>query len=168
MDLGKRSTFHGHQTVGAKKVNKIMEDLKFSNKEIYKVTHLIKHHMFYYNIGEITDRGVRRLLSRVGKENMADLIDLRVADRIGSGCPKAKPYKLIDLERRIVEAQRQPLSVKMLKVDGYDVMNILKIKPGPKVGKVLNQLLEEVLDDPKRNRKRYLKKRIKEMGKTLD
>jgi len=124
--------------------------------------------MFYYNIGEITDRGVRRLLSRVGKENMADLIDLRVADRIGSGCPKAKPYKLIDLERRIVEAQRQPLSVKMLKVDGYDVMNILKIKPGPKVGKVLNQLLEEVLDDPKRNRKRYLKKRIKEMGKTLD
>jgi len=164
VDLGYRSTFYQHQIVGAKKTENIMRRLKFSNKEIKKVSHLVKHHMFYYNVGEITDKGVRRLLRRVGKENLKDLMDVRIADRLGSGCPKAKPYKLIELEKRIKEIQKEPITVKMLKINGHDVMEILKIKSGPKIGKILNALLEEILDEPRRNTKKYLIKRVKELG----
>ncbi len=165
VDLGYRSTFYQHQIVGARKTGNIMKRLKFSNKEIKKISHLVKHHMFYYNVGEITDKGVRRLLRRVGKENLKDLMDVRIADRLGSGCPKAKPYKLIELEKRIKEIQKEPITVKMLKINGHDVMKILKIKSGPKIGEILNALLEEILDEPKRNTKKYLIKRVRELSK---
>jgi hypothetical protein len=52
----------------------------------------------------------------------------------------------------------------MLKIDGEEVMRILNILPGPKVGWVLAALLEEVLDEPGRNTEEYLKKRAAELG----
>jgi len=54
--------------------------------------------MFVYGVDEVTEAGVRRLLRRVGPENMPDLINLRVSDRLGSGCPKGMPYKLRHLQ----------------------------------------------------------------------
>jgi len=105
------------------------------------------------------------LVSRVGYENIRDLIDLRIADRLGSGVPKAKPYKLRHLEYLIEKVRRQPISAAMLKVDGKDVMRVLGIAPGPMIGAVLAALLAEVLEDPKLNKKNLLEKRILELGK---
>jgi len=56
----------------------------------------------------------------------------------------------------------------MLKIRGDDVMKILNIPPSPKIGWVLNILLEEVLDDPAKNNREYLEKRLKELGKLAD
>jgi hypothetical protein len=56
----------------------------------------------------------------------------------------------------------------MLKVNGNDVMQILQIPSGPKVGWVLKALLNEVLEDPKKNNRDYLLKRIEELGKLSD
>jgi hypothetical protein len=56
----------------------------------------------------------------------------------------------------------------MLKVDGKDIMKILKIKEGPKVGKVLDILLTSVLDDPKKNKKELLEKEIKKLSKVTE
>ena len=53
----------------------------------------------------------------------------------------------------------------MLKINGNDVMNILSIQPGPKVGLILNALFSEVLDDPKLNELEYLEKRALELNK---
>jgi hypothetical protein len=91
-----------------------------------------------------------------------------MADRIGSGCPKAEPYKLRHLRYLIEKVSRDPISVKMLKVNGEDVMRILKIKPGPKVGQVLDILLGYVLEDPKKNEKEFLEKEIEKLGKFSD
>jgi hypothetical protein len=44
----------------------------------------------------------------------------------------------------------------MLKIDGKKIMEVAKIPAGPKVGLVLNALMEEVLDDPKLNTEEYL------------
>ena len=55
----------------------------------------------------------------------------------------------------------------MLKVDGKDIMEILKIQPGPRVGQILNVLLGHVLDDPKRNTTEFLTKEIEKLH-TLD
>lgn len=165
---GTDSTFYNHDIVGAKITRKILQRLKYSNEVIDKVSHLVRYHMFFYSLGDITDAAVRRLLARVGKDNIEEIIQVRICDRLGMGRPKAKPFKLIDLERRLHEVQLDPISVKMLKIDGTELMDLLKIKPSPKIGLLLNALLSEVLEDPKKNKKAYLQKRLKELNKLSD
>ncbi|MFH1662102.1 MAG: HD domain-containing protein, partial [Candidatus Falkowbacteria bacterium] len=163
--IGGDATFYNHDIVGAKVVKKIMIRLKFSNEDIEKVTTLIRNHMFYYNVDEVTESSVRRLIKKVGEKNLADLIDVRIADRLGSGVPKAKPYKLRHLEYVMEKVRKDPLSVKMLKINGDDLMKMLKIKPGLKIGAILDVLLSEVIDEPKLNNKKYLEKRSRELNK---
>lgn len=117
--------------------------------------------MFYYNVGEVSAASVRRLIVKVGKDNLKDLIDLRVADRLGSGTPKAMPYKLRHLQYMLEKVQNDPTSVKMLKINGSDLMSSLHIKPSPKVGALLDVLLAEVIEDPEQNNKENLLNRAK-------
>ena len=88
-----------------------------------------------------------------------------MADRIGSGVPKAEPYKLRHLRYAIEKVSKDPLSPKMLALKGNDIMDILSIPPGPKVGQILAVVLAEVLEDPARNSKETLETRIRELGK---
>jgi poly(A) polymerase/tRNA nucleotidyltransferase (CCA-adding enzyme) len=165
---GPDATFYGHEIVGAKMTAQILNRLKFPKKEIEKITKLVRYHLFYYNPGEVGESSVRRLVRKVGPENMEELLQVRMADRIGSGCPKAEPYKLRHLRYLIEKVSRDPISVKMLKVNGEDVMRILKIKPGPKVGQILDILLGYVLEDPKKNEKEFLEREIEKLGKFSD
>ncbi|MBI4812431.1 HD domain-containing protein [Candidatus Falkowbacteria bacterium] len=162
--IGGDATFYNHDLVGAKIAAQIMERLKFSKIDAEKVALLIRNHMFYYNVGEVTASSVRRLIAKVGEENLKDLIDLRVADRLGSSVPKAKPYKLRHLEYMMKKVQSDPISAKMLKINGDDIMALLAIKPGPKVGAILDVLLSEVIDNPDLNVREYLEKRTKELA----
>jgi len=162
------STFYNHEMVGAKMTAKIMDRLRFSKDIAEKVIHLVRYHLFYYNVGEVTEAGVRRFLSRVGPENVPDLIKVREADRIGSGVPKAVPYKIRHLLFMIEKVKQDPVHPKMLKVRGTDVMEILNILPGPKIGYILAILLEEVLDEPGKNTKENLESRIRNLGMLSD
>ncbi len=162
--IGGDATFYNHDIVGAKIAKKIMRRLKFSTADIEKITILIRNHMFYYNVDEVTASSVRRLIKKVGEENLKDLIDLRIADRLGSGVPKAKPYKLRHLEYMMKKVREDPLSVKMLKINGDELMKLLKIKPSVKIGAILDVLLSEVVEDPKLNNKKYLEKRSVELN----
>jgi poly(A) polymerase/tRNA nucleotidyltransferase (CCA-adding enzyme) len=161
---GTHSTFYGHEVVGARMVAVIMDRLKFPKDIGEKIVKLVRYHMFYYNVEEVTESSVRRLLVNVGKENVEDLLKLREADRIGSGRPKAVPYKLRHLKYIIDKVSTDPISVKMLKINGNDLMHELGIEPGPKVGLVLNSLLAEVLDDPTKNTAEYLRGRAHELS----
>ena len=160
---GQDSTFYNHDYIGAKITEKILRRLKFSNKIVEKTSLLVKNHMFYYNTGEVSEAGVRRLIARVGRENLKDLMDLRIADRLGSGTPKAKPYKLRHLEYLIEKVSKDPISPKMLKINGQDIMELLHIQPGPKVGAILKVLLAEIIEDPEKNNREYLEKRVKDL-----
>ncbi|MFH1714408.1 MAG: HD domain-containing protein [Candidatus Nealsonbacteria bacterium] len=165
---GADSTFYGHEVIGAKMAFQILSRLKFPKKEIEKIVKLVRYHLFYYNVEEVSENSVRRLVRQVGPESMEELLQVRMADRIGSGVPKAEPYKLRHLKYIIEKVAQDPISVKMLKVSGNDVMKILKMKPGPKVGKVLDALLELVLSDPKNNTKSFLEAEIERLGKLSD
>lgn len=158
------ATFYNHEYLGAKMVARIMARLKFSAAEQERVVNLVKNHMFYYNVGEVTAASVRRLIAKVGRENLKDLIDLRIADRLGSGTPKAMPYKLRHLQYMMEKVQNDPVSVKMLKINGEDIMSLLKIPPGPKIGAILDVLLAEAIEDPEINTKKILEKRAKELN----
>jgi hypothetical protein len=103
-------------------------------------------------------------LSRVGPENVDDFIKLREADRIGSGVPKAVPYKLRHLLFMIDKVKKDPISPKMLKINGNDLMKILDIAPGPKIGNILAILLDEVLENPEKNEAEALGNRAKELN----
>lgn len=165
---GPDSTFYGHEILGAKMTAQILGRLKFSKKEIEKISKLVRYHLFYYNVDEVGFSSVRRLVRKVGIENIEELLQLRMADRIGSGVPKAEPYKLRHLRYVIEKISQDPLSVKMLKVNGEDVMRILRINPGPKVGQILDILLGYVLDDPEKNNKDTLEKEIQKLDKLSD
>lgn len=165
---GPDSTFYAHEVVGAKMALKILDRLRFSKEIIEKVVHLVRNHLFYYNVGEVTETGVRRFISRVGIENVDDLLKVREADRIGSGVPKAVPYKTRHLQFMIEKLKADPVGPKMIVLNGSDVMKLLSIEPGPKVGWILSALLDEILDDPKKNTKENLEFRIENLGKLSD
>jgi len=158
------STFYGHEVVGAKMTEKIMTRFKFPKKTAVLIVKLVRYHMFFSDIEKITLSAVRRVITKVGPENVWDLMKLRACDRIGMGRPKENPYRLRKYESMIDEALRDPTSVGMLKIDGAEIMKVLNVKPGPKIGLMLHALLEEVLIDPKLNEKEYLEKRVKELN----
>ncbi|MDD4931131.1 MAG: HD domain-containing protein [Candidatus Colwellbacteria bacterium] len=161
---GPDSTFHNHEVIGGKMAVKILERLHFSKKTTERVSHLVRHHLFYYNVGEVTEAGVRRFISRVGEENIDDLMKIREADRIGSGVPKAVPYKNRHLKFMIDKVRRDPIAPKMLALNGNELMGNLGIEPGPRIGMILSILLESVLDDPSLNNKDFLSERARELN----
>jgi len=161
---GNDSTFYNHEIIGAQMAEKILNRLRFPKKDVEKIVNLVRYHLFYYNVDEVGEASVRRLVRNVGAENMEDLLELRMADRIGSGCPKAEPYKLRHFKYMIEKVSKDPISVKMLKINGEEVMKTLNIQPSPKVGMILDILFEDVLKEPKNNDKAYLSKRLSELG----
>ena len=158
-------TFYGHEVVGSRETEKILNRLKFPTKFIEKVTNLVRWHMFFSDTEEITLSAVRRMIVNVGPENIWDLMNLRICDRIGTGRPKEDPYRLRKYKAMVEEALRDPISVKMLKIDGNQIIKVTASAPGPKIGWTLHALLEEVIEDPKLNTEEYLENRASEMIK---
>lgn len=160
---GESATFYQHEYIGAKMVEKIMNRLKYPNRIIEKTVLLVKNHMFYYNVDEVGEKGVRRVLRKVGLENIGDLIDVRIGDRLGSGVAKAIPYKLRHFKFMVEKVSKDPISVGQLKINGNDLMKKLNLKPGPKIGAILEILLAEVIDDPEKNKIELLIERARQL-----
>ncbi|MDE2173402.1 MAG: HD domain-containing protein [Patescibacteria group bacterium] len=156
-------TFHGHEVVGSRVTKKALEDLRFSRETIDKVVKLVRWHMFFSDPDQITLSAVRRMITNVGEENIFDLLNLRICDRIGTGRPKEQPFRFRKYKAMVEQALRDPISVTMLNTDGSRIMEKFHMKPGPKVGYVLNALLEEVLDDSNLNTEEYLDKKTQEL-----
>ncbi|HUD04956.1 MAG TPA: HD domain-containing protein [Patescibacteria group bacterium] len=156
--------FHNHEVAGARIAAAVCDRLKFSKKDKEKVVILIRWHMFSVNENQ-TDAAIRRFIRKIGVENVKEMMDLRVADRLGGGTQTAESWRLKLFKEKIEEQLKPaPFSINDMTVDGNDVMRILNIKPGPIIGKVLNELFAEVDEDLKLNNKEYLEKRIKELG----
>jgi poly(A) polymerase/tRNA nucleotidyltransferase (CCA-adding enzyme) len=162
------STFYNHEVIGASITKRIMRRLRFSNDDIEYVTRLVRHHMFYYT-EEWTDSAVRRFMRNVGLDLLDDLFVLREADRIGSGKRQPGSVSISKLKARIqkIIEEENAISLKDLKINGYDIMNELGIKPGPTIGKILNSLLQIVIDDPSQNEKEKLLSLAKEIYNNL-
>lgn len=156
-------TFYGHDVVGGRVTREIMERLKFPKDLTEQVSMFVRWHMFFSDTEQITISAVRRLITAVGKENIWDLIDLRICDRIGTGRPKEEPYRLRMYQSMVEQALQDPISLKMLKTDGKRIMDVTHETPGPKVGHVLHALFDEVLEDPAKNTEEYLDRRAKEL-----
>jgi len=169
---GKNSTFYNHEIISATITKKILERLRFPSYISDKVVLLVKNHQFYYDPEINTDSSIRYLLSNVKKENILELSQLREADRIGSGCPKALPFRLrhflFRVEKVLNEMENKNLNLKTLKIDGDKLMKLLDINPGPRLGFILNILLSDIIGDLKLNTVKYLNTRAKELNELND
>ncbi|MCX6737520.1 MAG: HD domain-containing protein [Candidatus Parcubacteria bacterium] len=168
---GKEATFYNHEVESAKMFKAIANRLHLSNDLYSKIYTLVRYHGFLYEVDITTDASLRRLLVNVGRENIEDLAKVREADRIGSGCAKANPFKLrhflFRMEKILKELDGQNPGLQMLKVNGNDLMKE-GIKPGPRLGYILGILLEKVIDDPAINKKESLLKTVSELKEKND
>lgn len=170
-DLGKRGTFHkdkselitfyNHEIVGTKLARNIVKRLRISKKDSIKIIKLVRWHQFSINEKQ-TDKALRRFIRRVEVENLQDMIDLRIGDRLGGGARETS-WRFELFKKRLEEVQVIPFTVCDLKIDGNDVMKILNIKPGKKVGEVLDKLYEKVENKKLPNKRKELLQEIKKI-----
>ncbi len=155
-------TFYNHDTVGGHLILKIAKRFNLSKKQSDKLFKLVRWHLFTVDENQ-TDSAIRRFIKNVGLENIDDMMALRVGDRLGGGTQRAVSWRMEKFGERIKQVLKKPFSISDLKINGKDVMKALNIKPGPKVGEILNKLFEEVLEDASKNNKTYLLERIRQI-----
>lgn len=155
-DIGKPATladgrFHHHDAVGARQAEALLRRLRFPRAVIDEVSHLVHHHMFSVD-PDATDYAVRRFIKRIGRDNIDALFALRRADDIGSGAPPDDPDQAAFRARIEAEITAEVvLDRNALAIDGSDLMRELGLQPGPRLGGVLEALLDRVLADPALN-----------------
>jgi putative nucleotidyltransferase with HDIG domain len=183
-DIGKIKTkteddqgihYYGHDIEGAKIAESILERLRFSKKEISRISNLIRWHMFYYPSGEWrkengldgiynddsnnrhgwSDGAIRRFIKNVGGvDQLDDLIKLRIADAGSNKLSHFDPTEIEALQQRISEVYEKDMALKVsdLQIGGEELKK-LGYTPGPKFNEILSYLLEIVIEDPSKNNK---------------
>ena len=159
------ATFYGHEKRGSKLTQRILSRLRYSNQVIEQVCLLVDKHMFTTGV---TDKGVRRLIRKMGVDLIFPLLDLRRADVVAQG-KGGHTQDVDELEERIkLELEKKsPFGLKDLAVNGNDIMESFNLPPSPLVGKILNHLLEMVLDEPEANQKENLLKEAEYFLKSI-
>ena len=161
-------TFPGHEKArGA--IFADLETLKFSTGELAYIHGIITVHMRPLTETS-TPRAVRRLLATLEQLGLSweDFMRMRIADKKANRNPVKRPYTLSEIKTRLRLLKNQrgenrgsgAFTIKELAIAGREVMAILDIPPGPRVGEILAALLEKVLDDPALNTPEQLKELV--------
>ncbi len=161
MDTDSGASFYGHDRLGRDLAVKALKRLRYAGDLIEAVGILVEKHMFSENAGE---KGIRRLISKVGVDRIYDLIDLRKADTLAQGM--GQTTEGIEEFRSRVKAEiekKSAFGLKDLQIDGNDIKSHLGIGEGPLVGVILNALFEEVLDEPTLNDREKLLRLAREI-----
>ena len=155
-DIGKPATladghFHHHDVVGAEQAEALLDRLRYPRAATHEVVDLVRHHMFTVD-PDASDAAIRRFIKRIGRDRVDALLALRRADDIGSGRPGDSP-SLVAFRARIDAelAAEAALDRYALKIDGTDLIRELGVQPGPRLGRILDELVERVISDPALN-----------------
>ena len=142
-------TFYGHEIGGAKTAGRWLRDYRYPHDLTNEVVTLVERHMF---TSDVMEKGLRRLIRKVGLDLIFDLLDLRRADVVAQGMGGSTD-DVDELEARIRHEidKKSPFGLKDLPISGSDLMKLLKLESGPAIGEILNHLLERVLDYPEKN-----------------
>ncbi|PIT86918.1 MAG: tRNA nucleotidyltransferase, partial [Candidatus Magasanikbacteria bacterium CG10_big_fil_rev_8_21_14_0_10_43_6] len=147
---GRGWTFDMHEHLGRKMTKEIMRRLKFSNKDIWYVSELVRWHLQPIALMDkgVTDSAVRRLIVGL-QELLPDLLQLCRSDiTTGNQKKKIKRLKNYDyLDKRIIEVlETDKLRAFQSPVRGEEIMEVLGLKPGPTVGKMKKEIERAILD----------------------
>lgn len=162
--------FNGHPQVSVDLARHIfMHDLVLPTREKELVLKLIDKHDNPINPEH---KAIKRFLASTSEDFVRDWLILKEADLMDHRAAPGKEdkwndtlnrFELFKINLEIVVAENNALKVADLAVNGKDIIDLLKIKPGPVIGKVLNGLLEAVLDEKVLNDREALL----ELAKTL-
>lgn len=163
-DENGQRTFHNHEVVSASLARQIGQRLKLSKKDLNRLVKLVRYHQFSVSEKQ-TDKAIKRFIRKVGKNNVSDMLAVRTGDRLGSGA-KETSWRTELFKKRLIEVQKEPFSIKDLKINGHDVMKTLDIPPGPRVGQVLADIFKEVDKKQLANDRKILLTRLKKQPGT--
>jgi len=144
-----RMRFLGHPKDGAAVATEILERLRFSGKEVKLVEIVIKYHMRPGQMSQEempTRRAIYRYFRDCGEAGI-DILFLSLADHLATRGPNlnlsgwqehARLVKYVLTQR----AEQEKLVVPAQLVSGHDLINIFNIKPGPRMGQLLEAVRE--------------------------
>jgi poly(A) polymerase len=146
LEPGGTVSFYHHDVVGAKLASKRMKALRFDNDTTKAVSKLVELHLrfFGYSDQAWTDAAIRRYVRDAG-EQLVRLHILTRSDVTTRNKRKADQlsHAYDDLEKRIaIVMEQEELNAMRPDLTGEQIMEILNLKPGPKVGKAYKYLLE--------------------------
>ncbi len=145
--------FYGHDQQGAALAETLLRRLRYPNQLVETVTKLIRWHMFFIE-PKTGDGALRRLIAKVGRDQIDNLLELRRADIVATGRIDAGAWAYWrDLVQRFhaLLADDTVLGKDQLAVNGRDLMNHFGLRPGPVVGRLLDALWQRVLEEPAHN-----------------
>lgn len=149
--------FYGHPAASEEIAGRVLHRLKFDNDTIYMVKKLVKHHDQYI---EPQPKSVRRAVLRIGEDVFPLLLEVKAADVQAQSDflreKKQQNLKDVGMVYQKILEEKQCVSLRMLAVNGRDLMEQAGMKPGKELGEVLNELLDLVMEDPARNTREYL------------
>ena len=157
--------FFGHQNLSEEMLRKRLKELKFSNKFISDATSLVKRHMDCSNI--YTKKSIRKLLRRLGEENLRRLFDLQMADILATKHPATSNIDLGEKLLAEVLADNIPKNRSDLAIDGNDLIR-MGYPQGKIIGDLLRRIEEEILEENLENNKKAIEDFLTRMGKNLD
>ncbi|MEW6420305.1 MAG: HD domain-containing protein [Deinococcota bacterium] len=136
-----RTTFYGHERVGAELARQALTRLRLPGAEVDRVTALVRAHMAQLPTDE---REARRFVHR-RRDLLPDLLRLMLADREAARGPQSTPSTrhayAQGIERVLAALEEQPAPPPPL-LRGQDVMALLSVPPGPAVGEALRAVAE--------------------------
>ena len=141
----------------ARLTEEVMSRWRFPRRESEAVQKLVEQQESIYR-SSWTDGDVRRFMARAGRDFVEDLLDLasaRIRWRPG-GREAVKAIESLRDRAREELLEDPPLETNRLALTGRDVMRILHLPPGPRVGEILRELHEDVLEHPRWNRQDLL------------
>ena len=141
-----RVAFHLHEVKGARMTTRRLTALRFPNDVVKDVSRLVELHLRFhgYGEGEWTDSAVRRYVRDAGplltRLHVLTRADCTTRNR-AKAARLARAYD--GLEQRIAElSEQEELARLRPELDGNEIMRVLRVPPGPVVGRARNFLLE--------------------------
>ncbi len=135
---------------------RVLARLRFPRRTAQRVGRLLDHHPIGAGLNPKRDVAIRRLIQKVGVDDIALLNTLRSVEIDVAGGPEAaaEHARLAALGiaiERVQQAGALALRRFDLALDGREVMQILDCGPGRTVGLALRHLTEAVIEEPSRN-----------------
>jgi tRNA nucleotidyltransferase (CCA-adding enzyme) len=148
--------FKGHPQMGEQMTKEILRRLKFDNDTIRMVSRLVLYHD---ERPPITDRNVRRIMSRMGEECFPQIFEVQRADVLAQSMyhRQEKLAYILAFEEQYRQILKAGQCVKKsdLSINGRDLIE-MGIPQGKQIGEVLDRLFEQVLETPELNTREKL------------
>jgi poly(A) polymerase len=150
MEPDGRARFFGHTKEGAVMAGEILRRLRFGTRGIRMVQKMIEAHLRLWQMGGEDGRPTRRAIYRYFRDTgdvSIDIMFLSLADFLATQGPVPdleqwqQHCRLVDYILTQREEKAAIVSPPKL-IDGHDVMRVLGLKPGSRIGQILDAVRE--------------------------